>query len=76
MFLADTGLFVTLAFWDKEFTENIIYQKLWADKLNTNLGYILRMWLHRCFELAVETLPELQPTSISTNCEINHIFLR
>lgn len=40
MFLADTGLFVTLAFWDKEFTENVIYQKLWADKLNTNLGYI------------------------------------
>lgn len=40
MFLADTGLFVTLAFWDKEFTENIIYQKLWADKLNTNMGYI------------------------------------
>lgn len=40
MFLADTGLFVTLAFWDKVFTENIIYQKLWADKLNTNLGYI------------------------------------
>ena len=40
MFLADTGLFVTLAFWGKEFTENIIYQKLWADKLNTNLGYI------------------------------------
>ena len=40
IFLADTGLFVTLAFWDKEFTENIIYQKLWADKLNTNMGYI------------------------------------
>ncbi len=40
MYLADTGLFVTLAFWDKDFTENIIYQKLWADKLDTNLGYI------------------------------------
>ena len=40
MFVADTGLFVTLAFWDKAFTDNIIYQKLWADKLNTNLGYI------------------------------------
>lgn len=40
MFLADTGLFVTLAFWDKEFTENVIYQKLWADKLSTNLGYV------------------------------------
>ena len=40
MYLADTGLFVTLAFWDKAFTENIIYQKLWADKLNANLGYV------------------------------------
>lgn len=40
MYLADTGLFVTLAFWDKDFTENIIYQKLWADKLDANLGYI------------------------------------
>ena len=40
MFIADTGLFVTLAFWDKSFTENIIYQKLWLDKLNANLGYI------------------------------------
>lgn len=40
MFLADTGLFVTLAFRDKEFTENVIYQKLWNDKLSTNLGYL------------------------------------
>lgn len=40
MFVADTGLFVTLAFWDKDFTDNLIYQKLWADKLNANLGYI------------------------------------
>lgn len=27
IFCADTGLFITLAFWDKEHTENIIYQK-------------------------------------------------
>ena len=40
MFLADTGLFVTLAFWDKDVTENIIYFKLLHDKLQTNLGYI------------------------------------
>lgn len=40
MFLADTGLFVTLAFRDKGFTENVIYQKLWNDKLSTNLGYL------------------------------------
>jgi predicted AAA+ superfamily ATPase len=40
MFLADTGLFVTLAFWDKNFTENVIYQKLLSDKLKANLGYV------------------------------------
>lgn len=40
MYICDTGLFVTLAFWDKKFTENIIYQKLLNDKLDTNLGYV------------------------------------
>lgn len=40
IFCADTGLFVTLALWDKDHTDNIIYQKLLNDKLNTNLGYI------------------------------------
>lgn len=40
IFCADTGLFVTLAFWDKGITENIIYQKLLNDKLSTNLGYV------------------------------------
>lgn len=40
IFCADTGLFVTLAFWDKDHTENVIYQKLLNDKLSTNLGYI------------------------------------
>lgn len=40
MFVADTGLFVTLAFWDKAFRENIIYTKLLNDKLSTNLGYV------------------------------------
>ncbi len=40
LFLSDTGLFVTMAFWDKDFTENIIYQKLLSDKLGANLGYV------------------------------------
>lgn len=40
IFCADTGLFVTLAFWDKDYTENIIYQKLLSDKLSANLGYV------------------------------------
>ena len=36
----DTGLFTTLMFKDKDFTENIIYEKLLNDKLGTNLGYL------------------------------------
>lgn len=35
-----TGLFVTLMFKDKEFTENAIYEKLLSDKLGVNLGYL------------------------------------
>lgn len=40
MFILDTGLFVTLAFKDKKFTENILYEKLLSDKLQANLGYL------------------------------------
>lgn len=40
MFICDTGLFVTLAFWDKKFTDNVIYEKLLGDKLNTDVGYV------------------------------------
>ena len=40
MFLGDTGLFTTLAFMDKDFTENVIYEKLLSDKLDTDLGYL------------------------------------
>lgn len=40
MYLCDTGLFITLCFWDKDFTENTIYKKLLEDKLSANLGYV------------------------------------
>ena len=40
LFLSDTGLFTTLMFKDKDFTENVIYEKLLNDKLSTNLGYL------------------------------------
>ncbi len=40
MFLCDTGLFTTLAFKDKDFTENVIYEKLFHNKLAANLGYM------------------------------------
>lgn len=40
LYVGDTGLFVTLVFWDKDFTENIIYDKLLSDKLSANMGYV------------------------------------
>lgn len=40
MYTSDTGLFVTLAFKDKDFTDNVIYEKLLNDKLSTNMGYV------------------------------------
>ena len=40
MYVGDTGLFVTLAFRDKAFTENTIYEHLLSDKLAANLGYL------------------------------------
>lgn len=40
LYAGDTGLFTTLAFKDKAFTDNIIYEKLLCDKLPANLGYM------------------------------------
>ena len=40
LFTSDVGLFVTLVFKDKNYTENVIYNKLLADKLEANLGYV------------------------------------
>ena len=62
IYLGDTGLFVTLAFWDKVFADNIIYQKLLNDKLDANLGYVyenLVAQMLRCVghELYYHTFP-------------------
>lgn len=40
IYICDTGLFVTLAFWDRDVSENIIYTKILGDKLSVDLGYI------------------------------------
>lgn len=40
MFVCDTGLFSTLMFKDRDFTENEIYEKLLADNLSANLCYL------------------------------------
>lgn len=36
----DTGLFVTLAFFDRDVSDNTIYEKLLLDKLSADLGYV------------------------------------
>ena len=40
LYLADTGLFITLMFKDSDVTENIVYDKLLADRLPVNMGYV------------------------------------
>ena len=62
LFLSDTGLFITLAFWDKDVTENVIYQKLLSDKLSADLGYVYenmvgQMLKSQGYELYYHTWP-------------------
>lgn len=40
LYLADTGLMVSLMFKDRDFTENTVYEKLLSDKLSKNLGML------------------------------------
>lgn len=40
MYMADTGLFITQAFMDRDFTDNDLYRKLLSDKLSADLGFV------------------------------------
>ncbi|MCM1446087.1 MAG: AAA family ATPase [Prevotella sp.] len=40
LYICDTGLFITMAFWDKSYTDNEIYERLLLDKLSADLGYV------------------------------------
>lgn len=40
LYLADTGLLLSLMFKDRDFTENIVYSKFLANKLHKNLGIL------------------------------------
>ena len=40
LFTSDVGLFVTLVFKNKKYTENVIYNKLLLDKLQKNMDYV------------------------------------
>ena len=78
LFLSDTGLFVTLMFKDKDFTENVIYEKLLSDKLGVNLGYLYENIVAQCLaangnELYYHTI--MNETS-KHNYEIDFILAR
>jgi len=77
MFVADTGLFVTLAFWDKDFTENIIYSKLLSDKLEANMGYVYENLIAQMLRAAGNELFYYTfPAENKHNYEIDFILSR
>ncbi len=78
LFLCDTGLFTTLAFKDRDFTENEIYEKLLSDKLGTDLGYLYENIVAQMLktagnELFYYTFPK---ESSNQNCEIDFLVAR
>lgn len=77
MYLADTGLFVTLAFRDKSFTENVIYSKLLSDKLEANLGYVYENLVAQMLRTAGDELfYHTFPTESNHNYEIDFLLSR
>ncbi|MDE5555756.1 MAG: AAA family ATPase [Muribaculaceae bacterium] len=56
IFLSDTGLFISLAFWDKQITENVLYEKLLSDKLSADLGYVFENVVSQMLKAAGHSL--------------------
>ncbi len=78
LFVCDTGLFTTLMFKDRNFTDNIIYEKLLNDKLPANLGYlyeniVAQMLTAEGNELFYYTFPN---ESTKHNYEIDFLLAR
>ena len=82
MYLADTGLFVTLAFMDRDYTENEIYRKLLSDKLSADLWYVYENVIAQTLkssgnELFYCTFKETVPDSSAVrNYEIDFLLSR
>lgn len=78
IYASDTGLFVTLMFKDKEFTENSIYEKLLNDKLSSNLGYLYENVVAQMLRAKGEELFYYTfPNELSThNFELDFIISR
>jgi predicted AAA+ superfamily ATPase len=52
MYVGDTGLFVTLAFFDRDYIDNSLYSKLLNDKLRADLGYVYENVIAQMFRAA------------------------
>ncbi|MDE6716038.1 MAG: DUF4143 domain-containing protein, partial [Muribaculaceae bacterium] len=78
MYLGDTGLFITLAFWDKDVTENVIYQKLLSDKLSADLGYVYENVVAQMLKASGDNLfyYTWRPEGSKHNYEIDFILSR
>lgn len=48
LFLGDTGLFISLAFWDRDSNTNELYNKLLSDKLSADLGTVYENAVAQC----------------------------
>ncbi|MBP3867691.1 MAG: ATP-binding protein [Solobacterium sp.] len=78
LFVCDTGLFTTLMFKDRNFTDNIVYEKLLNDKLPANLGYlyenvVAQMLIAEGNELFYYTFPN---ESTKHNYEVDFLLAR
>lgn len=77
LYVGDTGLMVTLAFWDKRFTENELYDKLLRDKLPANLGYVYENLVAQIFRAAGNKLYYYTwPKDDKHNYEIDFLLSR
>ncbi len=48
IFLGDTGLFISLAFWDNSYSSHELYNKLLSDKLSADLGTVYENVVAQC----------------------------
>lgn len=78
LFLGDTGLFVTLMFKDRDFTENEIYERLLNDKMGVNLGYLYENIAAQCLTAAGNELyyHTIMNERSNHNYEIDFILAR
>lgn len=78
LFLSDTGLFTTLMFKNKAFSDNDTYKKLLSDKISANLGYLFenltaQMLAARGYDLYYHTFPNKDK---SNNYEIDFLIAK